>query len=271
MCIPDCTQCLWILLVFGLLNLRRCGPRLSAEAADKLKNRYVMMRSGARQHERETSKRTSIPITVRWAAATPLISIALFHPVTIVKLDRLICLCRPWTQLSMKWWMLSSWQLCLASKKLILVTKLGCQEENLYVWGIIPPSPSYVCSVWLLVHLAMHFPLIQVHNHTAVNWKPLYASLSPWPKCLFLPLLWRATLMRLYGSSKFLLWMQLSLAPSRGQKGSRRTLTKKRWGRLNANSRIVSPLAQMSLSKGSYKISSNRYICIFNYCNLVIT
>ena len=51
--------------VFGLSNLRRCGPRLSAEAADKLKNRYVMMRSGARQHERETSKRTSIPITVR--------------------------------------------------------------------------------------------------------------------------------------------------------------------------------------------------------------
>ena len=47
---------------------RRCGPRLSAEAADKLKNRYVMMRSGARQHERETAKRTSIPITVRLEA-----------------------------------------------------------------------------------------------------------------------------------------------------------------------------------------------------------
>ena len=44
---------------------RRCGPRLSAEAADKLKNRYVMMRGGARQHERDTARRTAIPITVR--------------------------------------------------------------------------------------------------------------------------------------------------------------------------------------------------------------
>ena len=51
------------LMLFSIA--RRCGPRLSAEAADKLKNRYVMMRSGARQHERETAKRTSIPITVR--------------------------------------------------------------------------------------------------------------------------------------------------------------------------------------------------------------
>ena len=44
---------------------RRCGPRLSAEAADKLKNRYVMMRGGARQHERDTARKTAIPITVR--------------------------------------------------------------------------------------------------------------------------------------------------------------------------------------------------------------
>ena len=43
----------------------KCGPRLSDAAADKLKNRYVLMRSGARSHERETEKRTSIPITVR--------------------------------------------------------------------------------------------------------------------------------------------------------------------------------------------------------------
>ena len=42
-----------------------CGPRLSAEAAEKLKNRYVMMRGGARQHERDTSKKATIPITVR--------------------------------------------------------------------------------------------------------------------------------------------------------------------------------------------------------------
>uniref|UniRef100_A0A8D3DTP3 DNA replication licensing factor MCM5 n=1 Tax=Scophthalmus maximus TaxID=52904 RepID=A0A8D3DTP3_SCOMX len=43
----------------------KCGPRLSAAAAEKLKNRYVVMRSGAREHERESDKRPSIPITVR--------------------------------------------------------------------------------------------------------------------------------------------------------------------------------------------------------------
>ncbi|XP_032442655.1 DNA replication licensing factor MCM5 [Xiphophorus hellerii] len=43
----------------------KCGPRLSAAAAEKLKNRYVVMRSGARDHERESNKRPSIPITVR--------------------------------------------------------------------------------------------------------------------------------------------------------------------------------------------------------------
>ncbi|KAK0132419.1 DNA replication licensing factor mcm5 [Merluccius polli] len=43
----------------------KCGPRLSAGAAEKLKNRYVVMRSGAREHERESDKRASIPITVR--------------------------------------------------------------------------------------------------------------------------------------------------------------------------------------------------------------
>ncbi|XP_040212751.1 DNA replication licensing factor MCM5 [Rana temporaria] len=43
----------------------KCGPRLSVEAAEKLKNRYVLMRSGAREHERESEKRSSIPITVR--------------------------------------------------------------------------------------------------------------------------------------------------------------------------------------------------------------
>uniref|UniRef100_A0A672RBT8 DNA replication licensing factor MCM5 n=1 Tax=Sinocyclocheilus grahami TaxID=75366 RepID=A0A672RBT8_SINGR len=43
----------------------KCGPRLSAAAAEKLKNRYVVMRSGAKEHERETDRRVSIPITVR--------------------------------------------------------------------------------------------------------------------------------------------------------------------------------------------------------------
>ncbi|KAL7982367.1 hypothetical protein Chor_009965 [Crotalus horridus] len=43
----------------------KCGPRLSAEAAEKLKNRYILMRSGAREHERESDRRSNIPITVR--------------------------------------------------------------------------------------------------------------------------------------------------------------------------------------------------------------
>lgn len=44
---------------------RKCGPRLSAAAAEKLKNRYILMRSGSRQHEQESDRRSSIPITVR--------------------------------------------------------------------------------------------------------------------------------------------------------------------------------------------------------------
>ncbi|XP_002128725.2 DNA replication licensing factor mcm5-A-like [Ciona intestinalis] len=43
----------------------RCGPRLSQAACEKLQNRYVLMRSGARSHEIDTQKKTSIPITVR--------------------------------------------------------------------------------------------------------------------------------------------------------------------------------------------------------------
>ncbi|XP_059702290.1 DNA replication licensing factor MCM5 [Haemorhous mexicanus] len=43
----------------------KCGPRLSAGAAEKLKNRYILMRSGTRQHEQESDRRSSIPITVR--------------------------------------------------------------------------------------------------------------------------------------------------------------------------------------------------------------
>ncbi|KAK7868213.1 hypothetical protein R5R35_000617 [Gryllus longicercus] len=44
---------------------RTCGPRLSEEAGNKLKSRYVLLRSGTREHELETDKRLSIPITVR--------------------------------------------------------------------------------------------------------------------------------------------------------------------------------------------------------------
>lgn len=43
----------------------RCGPRLSATAAERLRARYVLMRSGTAQQERATEKRLAIPITVR--------------------------------------------------------------------------------------------------------------------------------------------------------------------------------------------------------------
>ncbi len=42
-----------------------CGPRLSAEAGEKLKARYVRMRGGAKEVEDDTQKRLAIPITVR--------------------------------------------------------------------------------------------------------------------------------------------------------------------------------------------------------------
>lgn len=66
----------------SLENLRRyiqyvrgkCGPRLSEDAAEKLKSQYVLMRSGTVQHERETGKRMSIPITVRQLEAVIRIS-----------------------------------------------------------------------------------------------------------------------------------------------------------------------------------------------------
>ncbi|XP_046658184.1 DNA replication licensing factor Mcm5 [Homalodisca vitripennis] len=44
---------------------RRCGPRMSEAAGEKLKNRYVLMRGGTHAHEIESEKRLSIPITVR--------------------------------------------------------------------------------------------------------------------------------------------------------------------------------------------------------------
>ncbi|KAF0761842.1 DNA replication licensing factor Mcm5-like [Aphis craccivora] len=42
---------------------QRCGPRLSEEAGEKLKSRYVIMRTGC--HELESEKKLAIPITVR--------------------------------------------------------------------------------------------------------------------------------------------------------------------------------------------------------------
>ncbi|KAB7506340.1 DNA replication licensing factor Mcm5 [Armadillidium nasatum] len=43
----------------------RCGPRLSESAGEKLKNRYVLMRGGAKEAETQADKRLAIPITVR--------------------------------------------------------------------------------------------------------------------------------------------------------------------------------------------------------------
>ncbi|XP_063231306.1 DNA replication licensing factor Mcm5 [Bacillus rossius redtenbacheri] len=51
-----------------------CGPRLSEAAGEKLKSRYVLMRSGTREHELETDKRHAIPITVRQLEAVIRIS-----------------------------------------------------------------------------------------------------------------------------------------------------------------------------------------------------
>ncbi|KAJ8941666.1 hypothetical protein NQ314_010311 [Rhamnusium bicolor] len=52
----------------------RCGPRLNQDAGEKLKRRYVMMRCGASQHEKEADKKSSIPITVRQLEAVIRIS-----------------------------------------------------------------------------------------------------------------------------------------------------------------------------------------------------
>ncbi len=47
---------------------------MSENASEKLKSQYVLMRSGTVQHERETGKRMSIPITVRQLEAVVRIS-----------------------------------------------------------------------------------------------------------------------------------------------------------------------------------------------------
>ncbi|CAI9718955.1 DNA replication licensing factor mcm5-like [Octopus vulgaris] len=52
----------------------KCGPRISASAAEKLRGRYVLLRNGASEYERETGKKISIPITVRQLEAIVRIS-----------------------------------------------------------------------------------------------------------------------------------------------------------------------------------------------------
>lgn len=54
-----------------------CGPRLSAEAGEKLRSRYVLMRSGASQQEKAADRRLTIPITVRQLEAVIRMSEAL--------------------------------------------------------------------------------------------------------------------------------------------------------------------------------------------------
>ena len=51
--------------------------RLSDKSADKLGHKYVMMRTSAREHERDSNKRLSIPITVRQLESIVRISEAL--------------------------------------------------------------------------------------------------------------------------------------------------------------------------------------------------
>ncbi|XP_058799838.1 DNA replication licensing factor Mcm5 [Phymastichus coffea] len=51
-----------------------CGPRLTIEAGEKLKNRYVMMRTSTDRHEKGSDKKHSIPITVRQLEAVIRIS-----------------------------------------------------------------------------------------------------------------------------------------------------------------------------------------------------
>ncbi|CAH2045638.1 unnamed protein product, partial [Iphiclides podalirius] len=59
---------------YGAYCRARCGPRLSAAAAERLQARYVLMRTGASHHERQADKRLSIPITVRQLEAVVRIS-----------------------------------------------------------------------------------------------------------------------------------------------------------------------------------------------------
>ena len=44
----------------------RCGPRLSESAGERLRDRYVRMRGGVFEHEKQSGKRNAIPITIRY-------------------------------------------------------------------------------------------------------------------------------------------------------------------------------------------------------------
>ena len=48
-----------------LTSPRRCAPRLSPEAAEKLSSHFVSIRKQVRQAEMDANQRSSIPITIR--------------------------------------------------------------------------------------------------------------------------------------------------------------------------------------------------------------
>lgn len=50
---------------------RRCAPRLSTEAAEKLSSHFVSLRKQVQQVERDNNERSSIPITIRSVSHTP--------------------------------------------------------------------------------------------------------------------------------------------------------------------------------------------------------
>lgn len=51
-------------MYYGNDYFRKCGPRLSNEAAEKLKNYYLFMR-GSNKENQGMEKKSNIPITVR--------------------------------------------------------------------------------------------------------------------------------------------------------------------------------------------------------------
>lgn len=55
----------------------KCAPRLSPEAARKLSNHYVSMRSDIHKYEGESGERSSIPVTIRQLEAVVRISEAI--------------------------------------------------------------------------------------------------------------------------------------------------------------------------------------------------
>jgi len=56
---------LYFILFYFILFYSKCAPHLSEEAAAKLRDNFVALRSEVKKLEEQTSQRTSIPITVR--------------------------------------------------------------------------------------------------------------------------------------------------------------------------------------------------------------